>query len=64
MTVKELIKILENFSPNATVFSTEEGNDYPIEQKDVSELTVEEMLQECDFDDIDEDYQNGAVYIG
>ena len=64
MKVKDLIKILETCPQNATVFSTEEGNGFEIEEKDIFVETIEEILKETKLENIDENYLNGAVYIG
>lgn len=66
MTVKDLIKLLETMPQNATVFTSEEGDYYPVSEYNIHSWTLEQLLEIYDItiEDCDKDYLNGAVYIG
>ena len=59
MTVKELIKVLETYPQEATVFYEETANE--LEETDIYVETIEETLKIIPIELIDKNCRNGMV---
>jgi len=59
MTVKDLIKVLETYPQEATVFYEEVSNE--LEKTDIYVETIEEILKTIPMELIDRNCRNGIV---
>lgn len=69
VTVKQLKEIIKNLPDNMVVFSSEEGNEYPIELNNIYVCTKEEIIfdalsQDYSIEEIEDEYKNGTLLIG